>query len=208
MSTFSIQIMSLEEALQKQADLTEAGELERSKNSQLNNSETLHCFTIQLNSQLTLASSVMEEEMQSLNAAVQGERDEREKAERERVREKELRDMAENQAQLEREKREEAEQKWEREKTAKGKMEEEVQVEREKREQAEESAKREKERRVDLERVVSEVRNNYLEMCAKLGCYPSMHISSTLIWYSVVSGKKFFLSSTVTAGVGVNQKEQ
>ena len=178
MSTFSIQIMSLEEALQKQADLTEAGELERSKNSQLNNSETLHCFTIQLYSQLTLASSVTEEEMQSLNAAVQGERDEREKAERERVREKELRDMAENQAQLEREKREEAEQKWEREKTAKGKMEEEVQVEREKREQAEESAKREKERRVDLERVVSEVRNVYglvQSWAATLACTSVAH---------------------------------
>lgn len=105
-----------------------------------------------------VVSVATEEELQSLNMAMQAEKEVRKKAETEAEREKRLRSRAESEMEQERQRRMEVEGEKEKEREARGHMEGEVQQEREMRKQAENSAQKEIEKRLEIERQVSEVR--------------------------------------------------
>ena len=110
-------------------------------------------------------STAAEEELHSLTAAVQAEKEVRERAESEMEREKELRTRAEVEAEEERQRRREVEGEREQEKVARSLVEGEVKREKEIRQQAEDSAQQEMEKRRELERRVTEVRASWPSVC-------------------------------------------
>ena len=110
-------------------------------------------------------STAAEEELHSLTAAVQAEKEVRERAESEMEREKELCTRAEVEAEEERQRRREVEGEREQEKVVRGLVEGEVKREKEIRQQAEDSAQQEMEKRRELERRVTEVRASWPSVC-------------------------------------------
>ena len=154
------------------------------------------------------------EELQSLTAAMQVEKEVREKVETEVVREKELRSHAESEAEQERDRRREIEGEKEREREARGHVEGEVQKERERREQAEESVQRETQRRLEIERQATEVTEEetllsaLLRFCRTLRIEPIVLVHVHVDTSSCLHGVCVCCVCTDKTGAGVDKEHQ